>query len=65
MSTPDLSSGLSLRKPGNIAAGAPQLSSQDLGAWPGFLSCLESLITAFIFLLQQTSLPILVLFIHS
>lgn len=27
------------------------IHSQDLGAWPGFLACLESLIIAFIFLL--------------
>lgn len=37
--------------------------SQELGAWPAFLFCLELLIITFISLLQQISLPNMVLFI--
>lgn len=50
---------------GSLAMEAPQchcrdpsvIHSQGLGAWPAFLFYLESLIIAFIFLLQQISVP--------
>lgn len=56
---------------GSLATGAQQykcrgpsiLHSQELGTWPNFVFCLESLLTVFISVSQQTSLPNLVLFI--
>lgn len=50
---------------GSLACEGPSVThSQGPGAWPAFLFCLESLILASTFLLQQIPLPILVLFIH-